>query len=451
MHATATAPNPNPRPAVPPSVAPNFVKVRDGRLDFWRGLCLLDMVLVHSIMLGNLPCAPWAWMWGAEYTRFAAGGFVFIAGLSVGAIYLPRLLKPGGRWTTYKRVWQRAGYVLLVHYASTLVWPLYWALRVDAPPPSVGPMLRDVLLLRYGHDLLPFYVVMLGLTPLMLAWMGRPGRMGWRGWTLAALSVRIFAFGTEYPDAIRLPLQETFTLTLWQLFFVAGLLVGANLKRYDALPPVAKRAFTTFFCGGTLLLSVLAYGKFFGLTLPVRPEFTKWPMTGWEAARYLFISCAIFTASDLAWRWVGRWRLTTFTERLGRKSLAVFVTHMFFVWNLTSWAKAHPIPHNGSFVYVLAAMLLTWGVAWALERIDGVTWTWGARAVRPARWAIPLTVGLTVAGLLIVGGVDYDEPQPAAANTAAVEARDPAINGPALVPASRPAAPVDRPADRPPA
>ena len=414
MTATATAIAASPyldhEPAVRPSVAPN-TKLRDGRLDFWRGLCLIDMVLVHSIMLGNLPCSPFAWMLGAEYTRFAAGGFVFISGLSVGAIYLPRLSKPGGPWTTYKRVWTRAGYVLLVHYASTLFVPLYWALRADSPPPPLGTLLRQTVLLQSGHDLLPFYVVMLLLAPAMLALLKRPGRMGWPGWSLAAISVGVFTFGTYYPDAIRLPLQTTFTLTLWQLFFVAGVLIGANLKRYDALPTVGKIGFTAFFCIGTAILSLLAYGKYFGLNLPFTPTFIKWPMTAWEAARYLFISCAIFSAADLSWRWIGGWRLTTFTERMGRKSLAVFVTHMFFVWNLTALAKVYPLPYGGTFLYVLVAVLLTWSVAWGLEKIDRTTWTWGTRTVRPARWAIPLTAGLGIAGLLIVGGVaDEDYP-----------------------------------------
>ena len=436
MHATATAPNPNPAPAVPPSVAPNHKKVRDGRLDFWRGLCLLDMVVVHCIMLGNLPVPPVAWMWGAEYTRFAAGGFVFIAGLSVGAIYLPRLGKPGGPWQTYRRVWTRAGYVLLVHYASTLFIPLYWAVRANSPPPPVGPLVCDVLLLRTGHDLLPFYVVMLGITPLMLAWMGRPGRMGWRGWTLAFSSAGLFAFGMRHPDAVRLPLQETFTLTLWQSFFIVGLLAGANLKRYDVLPARAKQLVTGLLWAGTLVLSVLAYAKFFGLHLPVQPEFTKWPMTPWEAARYVFLSGAIFLTADLLWRPIAGNGFVAFTERLGRKSLAVFVTHIFFVWNLCELAKHYDIPHGGNFLYVLVAVGLTWCVAWGLERIDGMAWSVGRAAVRPARWAIPLTAGLAVAGLAVVGGVPESAWPPKAEVVAAHPAIEQgAINGPTLVPA----------------
>lgn len=58
--------------------------MRDRRLDLWRGLCLIDMILVHlaheGVQFGVL--TPWI----VDYTRFAAGGFVFVAGLGVGLV-----------------------------------------------------------------------------------------------------------------------------------------------------------------------------------------------------------------------------------------------------------------------------------------------------------------------------------------------------------------------------
>src|SRR5947209_862340 len=63
---------------------------RDGRLDFWRALCLIDMVLVHLVYEG-VNFGPLQRTIG-DYTRFAAGGFVFVAGLGIGAIFLPRAM-----------------------------------------------------------------------------------------------------------------------------------------------------------------------------------------------------------------------------------------------------------------------------------------------------------------------------------------------------------------------
>src|SRR5437899_2213461 len=79
---------------------------RDARLDFWRALCLIDMVLVHLVYEG-VNFGPLQRALG-EYTRFAAGGFVFVAGLSVGAIFLPRTFRPGGRRSVYLSLWCRA-------------------------------------------------------------------------------------------------------------------------------------------------------------------------------------------------------------------------------------------------------------------------------------------------------------------------------------------------------
>ena len=64
---------------------------RDQRLDFWRGLCLVDMLLVH-LYYQNVQFGDFLGKLLGEYTRFAAGGFIFVSGLSIGVIFLPRAL-----------------------------------------------------------------------------------------------------------------------------------------------------------------------------------------------------------------------------------------------------------------------------------------------------------------------------------------------------------------------
>src|SRR5581483_1714973 len=89
---------------------------RDLRLDFWRGLCLLDMVLVH-LVYERVNFGTWLTPVLGEYVRFAAGGFIFMAGLGVGAIFLPRARNPETRWRTYRSLGRRALYILMVHIA----------------------------------------------------------------------------------------------------------------------------------------------------------------------------------------------------------------------------------------------------------------------------------------------------------------------------------------------
>ena len=74
---------------------------RDFRLDFWRGLCLVDMVLVHLVYEGVRMGRILPPVLG-EFTRFAAGGFIFLAGLAVTYIFLPKARDPDKRWPTYR-------------------------------------------------------------------------------------------------------------------------------------------------------------------------------------------------------------------------------------------------------------------------------------------------------------------------------------------------------------
>src|SRR5690606_1120686 len=64
-------------------------RVRDSRLDFWRGLCLVDMVLGHLAWEGvdfGVRRGPLT-----ESFRFAAGGYVFVAGVGVALVWLHRM------------------------------------------------------------------------------------------------------------------------------------------------------------------------------------------------------------------------------------------------------------------------------------------------------------------------------------------------------------------------
>ena len=96
--------------AVVASDRPNLPQGRDFRLDFWRGLCLVDMVLVHLVYEGVRMGRILTPVLG-EFTRFAAGGFIFLAGLAVTYIFLPKARDPLKRWPTYRALWRRSLYL----------------------------------------------------------------------------------------------------------------------------------------------------------------------------------------------------------------------------------------------------------------------------------------------------------------------------------------------------
>ena len=204
-----------------PRSAAGASNARDHRLDFWRGMCLVDMVLVHLVYEG-VKMGRFLEPVLGEFTRFAAGGFIFLAGLGITYIFLPKAREEHKRWGTYQSLWRRSLYLLFVHYAASLSFIFIYPLR-DFSGAYPGPIefVKNVLLFREGTDLLLFYVMMVGLSPAIVEVI----RRGY-GWVVAAASLVIFGVGQLRPYALSLPIQQNFPILLWQMIFVMGMQFG---------------------------------------------------------------------------------------------------------------------------------------------------------------------------------------------------------------------------------
>jgi hypothetical protein len=343
---------------------------RDHRLDFWRGLCLIDMLVVHLIhqgmSLGNPVAgkAPGIDLWIGEYTRFAAGGFIFIAGLSIGRIFLPRARDPEKRWTTYRALWKRSLVILAVHYIAEVGFLVMWPLFGGVPFKRIGTPILDILLFRAGYDLLPFYVVMVALAPLMLELVRRG-----LWWALALASMELFfwAHMTGAWHTYALPIQHDFFPILWQVIFVAGVIAGEFLPKYDRLS-VRPKVYTMIGLWlAQIVLFIAYYGPNFDLRLWLPLEFAKVPLTTGETLRYLTLILAIMATTDLAWssRLAGG-KVARFCERLGRNSLAVYVFHVWMVQVIVRIAPAIG-PAAGRIALAIVGVGALWLFAYALE------------------------------------------------------------------------------------
>src|SRR5688572_15209154 len=363
-------------------------KPRDGRLDFWRGLCLIDMVLVHMLYEG-VRMGTWLTPVVGEYLRFAAGGFIFLAGLGVAYIYLNKARDDSKRPGVYRSLWKRSLYLLGVHYAASLSFIMIYPLRgFEGPYPSPWQYFLDVLLLKQGSDLLLFYVMMVGLAPAMLELMRRG-----HGWLLAVLSVGLFGLGQYYPRLLALPIQQGFLPVLWQMVFVAGLLAGAWLKTYDALTTAGKLRLGAVAWGAAGLVWMLAYGPLALFAWNVGIGFAKNPLSGGEAVRYLTLIVAIMITTDLLWRWIADGAAVEFVSRLGRRSLAVYVAHIWVVALMV--ALAQRMEWAGSMQIVLVGVALVLLYAWTrvMDAAEEVVASGKGRAedaplVRPVVWRL---------------------------------------------------------------
>jgi len=381
-------------------------RVRDTRLDLWRALCLIDMVLVHLVYDG-VNFGPLQRTIG-EYTRFAAGGFVFVAGLSIGAIFLPRACVAAERRKTYGSLLRRSLYILCVHYAATLSFvalDLIRGMRADVP--ALLPLLRDILLLREGGDLLPLYVMLVAASPAMLELLRRRF-----GWIIAAISsALLFTWGQRHPYAIPLPMNQSFPVVLWQLMFIAGLLFGAVLPHYTTLPRRVKIALAAAAYLMSLLLWAGDFRSDLGWEYPRLPfAFIKTPLSGGEALRYFGLIFAIIFSTDLVWHRIRDSRVVALAASVGRRSLAVYVAHVWIVGLLAMIVWYTPFAGAWQMLLAVPAIASLWVVAKVLDWNESRLVARLAPTIR-ARWLpVPLGAGAAIILFCTVGMMMHTKP-----------------------------------------
>jgi hypothetical protein len=334
---------------------------RDFRLDFWRGLCLVDMVLVHlvyeGVKMGRI-LQPTI----GEFIRFAAGGFIFLAGLAVSYIYLPKVADETKRWASYQALWRRSLYLLFVHYAASLSFIFIYPLRDYAGVyPRPLEFVRQVLLFREGSDLLLFYVIMVALSPALIEVV----RRGY-WWAVALGSVAIFAFGQYQPYALSLPIQQNFMVLLWQMIFVMGMLAGVALPKWDAL---SLRGKFMWAFAAACVLALIETTEFTTLGWNLGITFEKCPLSWGEAARYLALIVNIMMFTDLVWRWIAQSHPVGFLTRLGRRSLAVYVAHVWVVAMVLAVARRTEWLGAWQVLLAVGAVAMLWAWTCVLDTL----------------------------------------------------------------------------------
>jgi hypothetical protein len=321
------------------------------------------MVLVH-LYYSNLQFGDFLGRVIGSYTRFAGGGFIFISGMSIGVIFLPRALDPNRRAATYLQLWRRAFYILGIQYICALgILLLNILCNQPIPPLERTDLMVNVLLLRVGGDLLPFYILMIALSPFFLEVIRR-------GWTpiLALLALAGFIFGQWHPWFGALAGHDSFPPILWQAIFIAGVVFATIWPKYDAL---AKRWKILTAC---LLWTVVAllfnseYSSDFGWRhINLFMSFRKVPLSDGEAIRYLSMILGIITVSDLLWPLLGGTAVAEFVQTLGRKSLPVYVAHLWLVVGVSWLAGTWWWMGAWQITLAIASILILWFFALLLD------------------------------------------------------------------------------------
>jgi hypothetical protein len=317
-------------------------KGRDLRLDLFRG------VANWAIFLDHIPDNVVNWITTRNYGfSDAADLFVFISGYTASFVYSRMMIDRGfivGATRLTKRVWQLyvAHIILFVIYIVSIG---YVAQRFSDPDiinefnvaglvDSAVETLRQGLLLKFkpvNLDVLPLYIVLMGLFPPVL-WMmlRRPGTT-----MLASIALWLAArqFGWNLPAY---PAGTWyFNPYCWQVLFVFGswcALGGAVRSRIIVDTPA-----TLYFCIAYLVFALVMTmaGKFpdFGALFPhwLLDTFNPNDKTNLAPYRFLhFVVIVIMVIRFIPKNWPAlEWRVFDPLIVCGQQSLAVFCVGVF--------------------------------------------------------------------------------------------------------------------------
>lgn len=310
-------------------------------LDALRGLLLLLMALTH------LPTRVSAYTSQPLGFVSAAEGFVFLSAFLAGSAYSSMLVERGVQHVRNK-LWARTLKLYGYHLALLL-----FAFTIAAAFAAITgrPALRNLLtfyfdspavaivsgpLLLYQpplFDILPMYIVLLGLTPFLLE---TTAKQGWSRlltlsvlvWVFSQVGGRRFLYESVIPlSGLHLPMEAagSFDLFAWQFLWIAGLWAGtrhAQPSNQSRVPMaallLAVPVAVVFFCwrhgiGGTWDSLALLY-----------PLLDKWHL---GILRLLnFVALAIIVTKTILplFSWLG----ASVLSLLGRASLQAFCAHL---------------------------------------------------------------------------------------------------------------------------
>ena len=317
-------------------------KGRDLRLDLFRG------VANWAIYLDHIPDNVVNWITTRNYGfSDAADLFVFISGYTASFVYARMMLDRGfivGATRLTKRVWQLyvAHIILFVIYIASIS---YLALRfgdselvnefnVVGLVDNATETLRQGLFLKFkpvNLDVLPLYIVLMGLFPPVLWMMLRQPN-----WTMvAALVLWLVSRQTGWNLAAYPAGTWYFNPFAWQVLFVFGSWCALGGARKSGT--IINHPVTLYFCIAYLILGLVMTmaGKFpdFGNMLPhwLNSTFNPNDKTNLAPYRFLhFVVIVIMVIRFVPKDWPGlEWKIFDPLVVCGQQSLAVFCVGVF--------------------------------------------------------------------------------------------------------------------------
>src|SRR5437867_4850839 len=335
---------------------------RDERIEFWRGLCLFGMVSWHLLTHPSFPrMLAFAVI---QPFNFVAEGFVLLAGVSVGlkivrAPYAPFVLL------------RRAGAMLLVNYALVSFVMLLAAaerslgltVQLDAMPRNVWTVL-SLSYQPYLADVLSVFVFLFAAAPIFQIVYERLGGLG-----LAAVSTAVFMSASLVP----LNADGAFVFNSWQIFFVAGILFGANYEtRMAEWKTASNRVLTAWvlvFAAACVVRAFIAGPD--GTTLSGWRAYLTFGRKPLTVARAFYIGSELMVIALFTARWwqaISRSFIVARIIALGRCSLQVFVCSVVLDYLLKAACTELRLSFPTNLLVWLVELIVLFAVADVLDR-----------------------------------------------------------------------------------
>jgi len=352
--------------------------MRDQRIDFWRGLCVVGMAVWH--MLSHTSFPRWFTFPLIQGLNFVAEGFVLVSGVCVGlgfSRHVPGSLRCGH----YLR---RAVWILTVHYMMvSVLWVGAWAgvIRIPYWPPlsgqSIGHRLWAIVSLAdqpYLADILSLFFFLFLTTPIFLFLLHKVG-----AWGLAGIGFLIYlgtiAFAWAAPSWHRLwelNADGAFDWNSWQWVYGIGIVLGAGYARWEPARAASWARKTVGWVGLAWLAMAglyLALKLHFPASHPVQKFLLDRHPLGPVRLGHIGLQLALIGLGAVAW-WetLQPFRFARLLVLFGRHSLTVFVCSVFldylFKQAIDRWQIEFPI----GLLFVAAELVLLAGLAWAADK-----------------------------------------------------------------------------------
>jgi hypothetical protein len=354
---------------------------RIGSIDFWRGGVLIAILVDH--IPGNVLESFTPRNFGLSDSSEA---FVFLSGVSVGLVYLPRARKQGLA-AVARGCLHRALKLYGVHIALTAAALVIFALAfwVSGVPdliqahgrsfvfgsPMTGLTGLAVLSHQLGYfNILPLYVVLMLWAPLALALAMRNAALALMSSVATYAASR--AFGLHMPSWPE-PGGWFFNPFAWQLAFTIGLVCAVVWRNG---PPRATPSLMMVSVA-TVLLAALAATSGAGLAPGLRDaasahlDLAKQDLGLARLAHFAALAYLIAIAPGLTRMIDGRFGLAV--QSLGRNSLAIFAAgSVIAALGQAALAAAAPyasegVEHQAGLAYTLAGIAALFAIARWIE------------------------------------------------------------------------------------